>query len=973
MRRQRLNTMNRISFFIILVFTSAKLSAQQIVSGTVRDASTTEGLVGAIIIVDDGKLYHTNADLDGNYKLTLPNGNYLLKVKYTGYVTDSVQLKVAGKNISHNFSCSSKTLKEVEIISDVAIDRKTPVAFSNINENKIKEEAGGRDITMLLNSTPGAYATEQGGGAGDSRVNIRGVDQRNVGVMVDGVPMNDMENGQVYWSNWSGLSDVTRTMQVQRGLGASKLAIPSVGGTINILTRGIDGRRNFVIRTEVGNNSMQKLSCMFNSGEIGKGWGITFAGSRRTGNGWADQTWDDQWAYFLKIQKRFNKNLFSFSINGAPQSHSQRYDRMSAAIYDSAYGEKIGINVDSVYAANNGYTTTTQGERGYRYNPNWGNLATPSNQAGRLSQDLNYYNKPLFNLSWYYLPSEKLSVSTVAYLSIGTGGGTNYSGTVTRDTLTGQQNLETVYNSNSTTIDAIYNSTEHKATRVLLSSMNNHIWIGALSTATYKPTDHLAYLLGIDLRYYKGSHYRTVYDLIGGDYYVEPTISNQSQPRGTFFGDPNFQFYKKQVGDKVGYWNESFVNWGGLFGQVEYSKNNWSAFLTTSGSLSQYQRIDHFKKQDIVLSDTVINMIVGYNETYYTNGTQAAVAQNGAVITTSGDTTIIDNPSGPTYHIANATGYGWNTAAARTAQTEKKLFTGYTIKTGVNYNIGDNYRVFVNVGYLKMAPRFNTVFDNSNRPYPSTKYQTVYATELGFGARFQNFAINVNAYYTVWKNKPPSFSPTITTPDGTFTYDLLGLNTSLTGIEFDGTYKVGKKLSMEGVFSIGDWKYNAAGTVYLYDSNYDLIDTIDYSANNVHVGDAAQTQTSVAVRWEPIKGFYFKPRYTYFARHFSNFDPIALAEVKDFNGNVISDNRNRESWQMPSYGLLDIYSGYELKETFTKENNRIISIGFTLSVTNVLNSKYISDGQNGNGFNATTALVYMGMGRRWNAGMRISF
>ena len=214
MRRQRLSTMNRIFFFIILVFTSANLSAQQTVSGTVRDASTTEGLVGAIIIVDDGKLYHTNADLDGNYKLTLPNGNYLLKVKYTGYVTDSVQLKVAGKNISHNFSCSSKTLKEVEIISDVAIDRKTPVAFSNINENKIKEEAGGRDITMLLNSTPGAYATEQGGGAGDSRVNIRGVDQRNVGVMVDGVPMNDMENGQVYWSNWSGLSDVTRTMQV---------------------------------------------------------------------------------------------------------------------------------------------------------------------------------------------------------------------------------------------------------------------------------------------------------------------------------------------------------------------------------------------------------------------------------------------------------------------------------------------------------------------------------------------------------------------------------------------------------------------------------------------------------------------------------------------------------------------------------------------------------------------------------------
>lgn len=965
--------MDRIILFFILFFVSANLCAQQSVSGVVRDASSTEGLVGAIVIVDDGKLYHTNADVYGNYNLLLPDGNYILKVRYPGYATDSLKLKIAGKSIIHNFNCSSKTLKEVEIISDVALDRKTPVAFSNINENKIREEVGGRDITMLLNSTPGAYASEQGGGAGDSRVNIRGVDQRNVGVMVDGVPMNDMENGQVYWSNWSGLSDVTRTMQVQRGLGASKLAIPSVGGTINILTRGIDGKRSVVFRSDVGNNSLQKISFMFNSGEIGKGWGITFAGARRTANGWADQTWDDQWAYFLKIQKRFNKNLFSLSINGAPQSHGQRFTRMSAAIYDRSYGEKIGINVDSVYASNNGYTTTTQGERGLRYNSSWGDLATSTNQANRLSQNLNYYNKPLFNLSWYYFPSEKLNISTVAYVSIGNGGGTNYSGSVTRDTLTGQQNIETIFNSNSTTIDALYSSTEYKASRVLLSSMNNHIWGGALSTATYKPNNHLAYLLGIDLRYYKGSHYRTVYDLIGGDYYVEPTVSNQSQPRGTFIGDPNFQFYKKNVGDKVGYWNESYVNWGGLFGQVEYSKNKWSAFLTTSGSLSQYQRVDHFKKQDIVLSDTVINMIVGYNETYYTNGTQAAVAQNGAVITNSGDTTIIDNPNGPTYQIANATGYGWNTSASRTAQTEKKIFKGYTIKTGVNYNIGDNYRVFVNIGYLKMAPRFNTVFDNNNRPYPITKYQIVYAGELGFGARFQKFAINLNTYYTIWKNKPPAFSPTINIAGDIFTYDLLGLNTNFKGIELDGTYKFGKKLSMEGVLSLGEWKYNSAEKVFLYDANYDLIDTIEYSAINIHVGDAAQTQVSGALRWEPIKGFYLKPRYTFFTRHFSNFDPIALSEVKDFNGNVVADNRNRDSWQMPSYGLLDIFTGYELKEPFTKEKNKIISVGFTLSVTNVLNSKYISDGQNGSDFNASTALVYMGMGRRWNAGMRISF
>ncbi len=51
----------------------------------------------------------------------------------------------------------------------------------------------------------------------------------NIAMMINGVPMNDMEWGGVYWSNWAGLSDVTRSMQTQRGLGAAKVAAPSVG------------------------------------------------------------------------------------------------------------------------------------------------------------------------------------------------------------------------------------------------------------------------------------------------------------------------------------------------------------------------------------------------------------------------------------------------------------------------------------------------------------------------------------------------------------------------------------------------------------------------------------------------------------------------------------------------------------------------------------------------------------------------
>ena len=84
------------------------------------------------------------------------------------------------------------------------------------------------------------YATKSCGCFGDARITIRGFAQENIAVLINGVPVNDMENGKVYWSNWAGLSDVTTAMQVQRGLGSSKLAISSVGGTINIITKTTD-------------------------------------------------------------------------------------------------------------------------------------------------------------------------------------------------------------------------------------------------------------------------------------------------------------------------------------------------------------------------------------------------------------------------------------------------------------------------------------------------------------------------------------------------------------------------------------------------------------------------------------------------------------------------------------------------------------------------------------------------------------
>ena len=224
--------MQRSIVILLLISSFYTLTAQVTISGKVTDAVSGEALIGATIIY--GKGMGTVTDIDGNYNIKIQSGNRKFQISYVGYKAINKEVIINQNSQELNFKLQTLLLNEIQVVADIAIDRETPVAFSTIPMKKISEELASQDIPMILNSTPGVYATQTGGGDGDARITIRGFNQRNVAVMIDGIPVNDMENGWVYWSNWFGLDAVTSNIQVQRGLGASKIAIPSVGGTMNI-------------------------------------------------------------------------------------------------------------------------------------------------------------------------------------------------------------------------------------------------------------------------------------------------------------------------------------------------------------------------------------------------------------------------------------------------------------------------------------------------------------------------------------------------------------------------------------------------------------------------------------------------------------------------------------------------------------------------------------------------------------------
>lgn len=114
--------------------------------------------------------------------------------------------------------------------------------------------------------TPGLFAHREGGGSGDATVRIRGFEQENIAVLLNGIPINGAENGLVYWNNWMGLAEVASSVQVQRGIGASNVALNSVGGTINIVTAGSMASEKRVCIFKQPVTEIQKVPSAINQG-----------------------------------------------------------------------------------------------------------------------------------------------------------------------------------------------------------------------------------------------------------------------------------------------------------------------------------------------------------------------------------------------------------------------------------------------------------------------------------------------------------------------------------------------------------------------------------------------------------------------------------------------------------------------------------------------------------------------------------
>lgn len=926
-----------VTFFFLSI---SSVFAQGKITGKVEDENGP--LPGANVVIQ-GTTNGVATSFDGRFTLNSSKATGTLVVSYLGYESKKVSYSIIGSSSDLGtivLKAESNVLGEVVVsttVIDIAKDRKTPVAVSTIKAAEIREKLGSQEFPEILATTPSVYVTKAGGGFGDSRINIRGFDQKNIAVMINGVPVNDMENSSVYWSNWAGLSDVTTAMQVQRGLGSSKLAISSVGGTINVVTKTADAKQGGSIAATMGNDNFLKTLASYSTGKMENGLSASVLFSNTMGNGYVDGTKFLGQNYFVGLGYKINDNHdLQITFTGAPQWHNQRSNAPTIAQYIK-YGDGVNPNI--------------------KYNSDWGLL-----NGAEYSFRTNYYHKPIGYLNYDWKINETTKLSSVFYGSWGRGGTSNGAGTIRGNRFFGDYlrtssglidvDLIQAWNSGQTVMVTPSNSPVYNpvaSTRTLttingnsaytnsastsnntsngiskISSVNSHDWYGGVINLNKKLNDNLTLDFGLDARTYRGYHYQVLNDLIGATNYSDATDVNASNPRvltETYGTKPKANPFASLSGQqKINYNNDGVVRWYGAFSQLEYSTEKLTAFVQGAISQQGFKRVDYFK---YLSSDKL-------------------------------------------------------------SSTDFENILGGNIKGGVNYNINEQMNVFANAGYYSKQPFFNAVYpNNASVVNQNLTNEKILGVEAGYSFRSSKFNANLNLYRTSWKDRFIRLSTNInhdnnpatpTIPGSAF---LEGVEQIHMGGELEMTYKPFTFLTFNGMLSIGDWKYGSEVKAnYQDDNNVVITDPLTGNVftetlyiKDLKVGDVAQTTASFGATVEPVKNWKIDATYRYADKLYASIDPVALKTKAAGDLGTL---------ELPSYGLLD--AGMSFKINRVKDSKD--SFNFRINVNNVLDEVYIAESRTNIHATSSSVLydgidvknqVFFGFGRTWNFSVRYDF
>jgi hypothetical protein len=177
-----------------LLLTTQVFAQNRTLSGTVKDATTGEALIG-VNVTGKGTTIGTVTDIDGKYSLEIPKDVTALVFSYVGYA--NLEKTILSLTVDAAMVADGKQLEEL-VVTAMAIKREA--RSTSFTTNTVKSDDFNRTATdvfgALQGKAPGVRINSSSGQLGAStRIVLRGEaslsGNNNALIIVDGIQVNN--------------------------------------------------------------------------------------------------------------------------------------------------------------------------------------------------------------------------------------------------------------------------------------------------------------------------------------------------------------------------------------------------------------------------------------------------------------------------------------------------------------------------------------------------------------------------------------------------------------------------------------------------------------------------------------------------------------------------------------------------------------------------------------------------------------
>ena len=195
---------------------------------------------------------------------------------------------------------TKQNLDEV-IVKGIRAKFSSPISYSNIYKEKLKNKNLGQDLPILLNFLPSVVTTsDAGAGIGYTGIRVRGVSPQSTNITINGIPFNDPESMGTFWVNLPDFTSSIQSLQLQRGIGTSTNGSGAFGASINISTDNISQTPYAEISSSFGSFNTRKNTIKFTTGKINDFFEFSGRFSKIDSDGYVDRAFSDLKSYFIQ-------------------------------------------------------------------------------------------------------------------------------------------------------------------------------------------------------------------------------------------------------------------------------------------------------------------------------------------------------------------------------------------------------------------------------------------------------------------------------------------------------------------------------------------------------------------------------------------------------------------------------------------------------------------------------------------------